>query len=328
MPRPDTHTAPKTIRPDPTAGYNPQAEAKSKLKARRARRLASLIRQVRKTNNRIRAHQQGSTQISAQIQQEWGAILRAQGYGHSWIHWILAFVEAISHVPQHCPTIAWLEDACQLTKFDADAYIRQEQNLRRQRRRHSLEFARAHTNNANAYRIIRGKEQRFLHDVLTVASATATICRSIRGATVFRLDGPLRLPVGAQISLDQATAVVQQSQDTNLKVHQISAPINTRRSLKWHTHAYTVAQMSNAFHSYWSQFWQRDSDFEQISDSPWQDLFDEIDQLIPHHGTMILSDSAHPPRGRNPTKQQGLTVGAQKNYSGSHQVWSKTFLTC
>lgn len=39
-------------------------------------------------------------------------------------------------------------------------------------------FAQAHNNNANAYRIIRGKEQRFLNDFPVVRSSLATLCRA------------------------------------------------------------------------------------------------------------------------------------------------------
>lgn len=225
-------------------------------------------------------HQPVTDQQKQQIQQEWTAIVRAQGYGRSWINWILSF-EAIPFVPCQIPTKGWLEDAFQITRCDADAHVRQEYNLRRYHRRHSLDFAKSHTNNANAYRIIRGKEQRFLHDIPTEIETQVTLCRSQKGQTVLRLADPHPIPIGAQITLNNIPATVKYNHHNIMHVADIQAPIPVQAKLQWQTHGYSIGQMSRAFHTYWSQFWRRDTEAEQMSDAPWREFFQEIDLLIP-----------------------------------------------
>lgn len=115
-----TNVAPKTIKVDPTKGYEPPNEAttnKARLKARQTRRLISLIRHIQK----LSLHHLNNLQ-QRQLQQEWEAIVRAQGYGRSWCAWILSF-ECISFVPQAVPAVTWLTDAYHITKLDADTYF-------------------------------------------------------------------------------------------------------------------------------------------------------------------------------------------------------------
>ena len=154
-----THTTPQTARHDPTHGYNPPVEStscKSRLKTRLVRRLASLLRQLTacQQNPSIPNHVR-------QVQQEWQAILRAQGYGRSWSAWLLSF-DFIHYVPVDIPDIPWLTLALQITRFDADAFARQEQILRKNHRKRSIAFAKAHTNNAVACRYLKSKKTKFL----------------------------------------------------------------------------------------------------------------------------------------------------------------------
>lgn len=112
------------------------------MKVRQVQRIASLLQHCRK----LKPHSENNTLVQ-QLQHEWNTIKQAQGFGRSWAAWILSF-EFVTHIPVNIPTAEWLQEALQLTRFESDAYARQELHLRRHHKRHAIEFAMSHTNNS------------------------------------------------------------------------------------------------------------------------------------------------------------------------------------
>lgn len=278
-----TQTAPKTIKHDPTQAYEPPTEVtscKARLKVRQVRRIASLLRHCQKSSG-----QPISDTLIQQLQQEWNAIKQAQGYGRSWVAWLLSF-EFVPFVPETTPSIEWLHDALNLTRFDSDAYARQELQLRRHHKRHAIAYAISHTN--KAYQFIRGKEQKFLHDLPIVHSETATLCRSRKGKTVVRVNQPMPIPVGSTVVFGKCKAVVSDNTNTRIVLDHIQGNLPAQADLEFHSHAYTIQPMSDAFHRYWSQFWLRDSSDDQDTDEPWEDLFHHLDEAIPTQDTLDI----------------------------------------
>lgn len=116
-----SHTAPKTPKHGPTNGYNPPVEAttcKARLKTRQVRRVTSLINQLKAYQRQPQPHRPVQ-----QLQHEWDAIIRAQGYGNTWTAWLLSF-DFIPYIPIDLPDLEWLALALQVTRFDADAFAR------------------------------------------------------------------------------------------------------------------------------------------------------------------------------------------------------------
>ena len=283
-----THTFPKSARFDPTNAYNPPVEAttcKARLKTRQVRRIASLIRQIKAGCKH--AH---DMQHNTQIQQEWNVIRTAQGYGHSWPTWLLSF-EFVPFVPTTVPDLEWLELALQVSRFDADAYARQEQILRRNHRKHSIEFARAHTNNAAAYRFIKNKEQKFLQDVPEIRTSAYTLCRSRKDLPVIRLHQPLILPTGATVSIGDTTATIASQIDDKLRLTNVQGTLPACATVSYKTHAYHIDKMSQIFQQFWTPFWQRDSLAEQDSNDVWEDLFHDLSTTIPHQAPLHIITS-------------------------------------
>ena len=286
-----THVAPRTVKPDKTDSYDPPTEVtscKATQKVRQVRRIASLMQHCRK----LQPHIHNSALIQ-QLQHEWDTIKQAQGFGRSWAAWLLSF-EFVSHIPVHTPTVDWLQDALQLTRFESDAYARQELRLRRHHRRHAIEFAISHTNNSQAYKFIKNKEQQFLQDIPVQHKTEAVLCRSNKGQTVIRLDNPLPVKVGGQVSFGPCTAEIRKVDHTRLVLDKIQGHVPAKATVIFNTHAYTINPMSEAFHRYWAQFWQRDSTHDQDSDEPWSDLFQRLDNIIPTQDTLdIKFDCPH-----------------------------------
>lgn len=184
----------------------------------------------------------------------------------------------------------WLTLALQVTRFDADAFARQEQLLRKNHRKHSIEFARAHTNNAAAYRFIKNKEQKIHQDVPDTYGTKYTLCRSQKDLPVVRIDHPIAIPSGATVQTDSTTVVSQW--DDKLKLTNVQGPLPTTATLCYTTHAYHIDRMSHIFQHFWSQFWQRDLPTEQLTNDVWQDLFTELQSTIPQQPPLqiVLDD--------------------------------------
>ena len=150
--------------------------------------------------------------------------------------------------------------------------------LRASKSGHSLVLAKSHNNNANAYRFIKGKEQRFLNDEIT---AQATLCRAFRNQPKIRLSEPADIPQGACIEFGNCTATVSQVADKTLTLADVSGCLPGAGIVRYKSHAYTMPTMSREFQAYWSQFWMRDSYESRHSDVEWQPLIDDLEETIP-----------------------------------------------
>ena len=184
--------------------------------------------------------------------------------------------EFVPFVPSTVPDLDWLELALQVTRFDSDAYARQEQILRRNHRKHSIQFAKAHTNNAAAYRFIKHKEQRFLQDVPETCTSQYTLCRSHKDQPVIQLNKQLTIPAGATIRIGDTTATIVSHCHDRLKLTNVQGLLPTCATVSYTTHAYHIDKMSQIFQQSWAPFWQRDLPAEQKSDDAWTDLFSEL----------------------------------------------------
>lgn len=273
------------MKPDKTAAYEPPTEItsyKARQKVRQVRRLASLLQHCRK----LRTHPDNNALVQ-QLQHEWNVIKQAQGFGRSWAAWLLGF-EFVTFVPVLTPSEEWLQQALQLTRFEADAYARQELQLRRHHKRHAIEFAMSHTNNSQAYKFIKQKDQPFLQDIPVKHQTDATLCRSSKGQTVLRLAQPIPVTVGGRVQFGPCTAEVMSFNNTRMVLGKVQGQVPAQATVTFDSHAYTIAPMSDAFHRYWAQFWLRDPPHDQESDEPWSDLFQRLDDIIPTQDTLDI----------------------------------------
>ena len=273
-----THVAPRTVKIDTTHAYEPPTEitsCKARQKVRQVRRIASLLQHLKKLRPQCE-----NPVLKQQLQQEWNVIQKAQGFGRSWAAWILSF-EFVTHIPVDTPSADWLQEVLQLTKFESDAYARQESHLRRHHKRHSIAYALSHTNKAQAYKYIKNKDQKFLHDIPVTHQSEATLCRSSKGQTVLHLQKRLPVQIGSRVHFGECTAEVRSIQNTRMALCKLQGHVPAKALLSYNTHAYTIEPMSEAFHRYWAQFWQRDSMHDQESDEPWADLFRRLEDIIP-----------------------------------------------
>ena len=68
-----------------------------------------------------------------------------------------------------------------------------------------------------------------------------------------------------------------------------------KAEITYKTQAYHTDRMSSIFQTFWSRFWLRDLPQEQDTNAPWQDLFDELSNIIPQQPRVqiVLDNPAH-----------------------------------
>ena len=91
---------------------------------------------------------------SPQLQAEWRAILRGEGYGRPFSDWLLRIAH-FHHVPVALPDCQWLSEVFQYVRFDCDAMARAEARERKAWFKAYQEFDRRHRGSASLFSSVR-----------------------------------------------------------------------------------------------------------------------------------------------------------------------------
>lgn len=181
-------TTPKLVRtPCPTAPkkdriglYDPPMEVtclKSKQKVRQVRRLRCLEQLYKKYQLlRIPQDQWTTLPFFNALSLAWQAIRKANGYGRSWVHWLLQF-EAIPVIPVDLPTFDQLYSVRQITQYDADLYCQQEAKFRRMSQKHGIDLDLKHKSSSQFYKRLKAQEAKVLSGFPVEVQAQATLLR-------------------------------------------------------------------------------------------------------------------------------------------------------
>ena len=261
--------------------YNPSALAftsMAKHKVKQVRRIQSLHRSMK---NHFSQTQDGPTyELYLQWKGEWKKIQYANGYKHSWCHWILGF-ENIPEVPWNLPSVDFLSTVLQITQHDCEHTCVAEQNIRRQAYQQTLQFDRAENYLRNTYKLIKDKPNPPVRSVESYIEADVVLIRTRKKEhTQFKI-------VGSQVSFtherelrlgDSVFELVHQNNDIVTVSHKLGyVPTQGKLRQKWF--AMTPNEVDKAFHNFWSPFWKRDSINSLTSDDEWRDIIDILDSM-------------------------------------------------
>lgn len=176
-------TTPRSVKHDWTGGFNPSGEPtslKTCLKVRQTRRLASLLRQVKKHVS-IHIEWLGIPPVTRQaLHREWECIRRAHGFGSSWEHWILQF-ECVPLLPQSVPDLPLLHLFLQLTKHETDLSVRQEEKTRRAAKKHLIRQDQKDKNGSLVFQALRETEQKVISGLPCPVQSEAKLIRLSKG---------------------------------------------------------------------------------------------------------------------------------------------------
>ena len=271
-------------RKDSTGLYEPPIEVtsvKSRQKVRQVRRLRCLERLYRKY--RLEDFPCDHWQFLPSYPDlilAWQAIRRANGYGHSWVHWLLQF-DAITCVTVDLPSFDLLYCVRQITQYDADLYCTQEAKLRRQSMKHGLELDIQHRSGSEYYKRLKANEVRVLPGFPVHTCAQATIRRTSKGPVTLLIHQPVQFRLFAAARFGTATLRIMEQHDNHLSCQVLQGVVPSHGELIQEVYAFEVAEMAGPFAEYWSQYWSRDTSMEEETDHPWTSLLQSLCDRIP-----------------------------------------------
>ena len=277
-------SCPRAPKKDCTGSYEPPCEAtslKSRLKTRQTRRLRTLENLYKKYGLHAMSSDQWPTlpQFS-QMDLLWKAIRSANGYGNSWVHWLLQF-EAVPAVPLTLPTFDQLYCIRQITQYDADLFCQQEARFRRLSHKHGMDLDNTMKSSSRFYQRLKSSDAKILPGFPVQIQAQATLCRLSKGPVRLLVHQPktFRLYAAAQFGEAQIRILDQQTSHVTCEV--LHGQVPGHGMLCQTIHAFELDEMSEPFQTYWSQFWNRDTDIEETTDHPWSALLQSLRNRIP-----------------------------------------------
>ena len=270
---------PKTIRQCWGGGYNPPDDTTSlpsHHKVRQVRRLQGLFRSRAALEHTPVLCPRRCTQLHFQHQNEWNAILRARGFGHSFSSWLLG-QEGIFYVPQQCPDADFLFTAFQLVKFDADILVKQEAKHRKEHFKSRLALEAKKGNLKSLFADLRGKGPPPIKWIEHNVTTTARLQRSPKGDAIVSIDEAAAFSCGMPATFGDAQVIIRKIHGSYVHLQVISGVCPAVGNLTQQKSATQVCELDYVFTSYWNTFWQRDQ-FEPVSS--WEEACETVVQCV------------------------------------------------
>ncbi len=263
----------KTVCDDKHGGFNPPCEIlgiKSKLKTKQVRRLKSLLRSLKAAPAVLTWSQQ------LQLQTEWNAIKKAQGFGKRWDHWILGF-DPIHFVPECIPNFDDLELMMNITKMDCESTCWIEHYNRKKKFEHKIKIDAEDNFSRSSYSIIKGHSTQTLHEVPVMQSCTAVLTRSPKGHACVVLMEDKSFRVNEDAFYGDAKVLVLSQQDKFVHFRVVDGVIPSKALFRQQHYAIKKSEIFQAFDDFWSPMWNRESYEDQMNSSAWNDVVQDID---------------------------------------------------
>ena len=277
-------SCPRAPKKDQAGHYEPPCEVtslKSRLKVRQTRRIRNLEHLYRKYHFPDMPQEQWTQHPQLQdLQLLWQSIRMANGYGRSWVRWLLTF-EAVVAVPVALPDYDQLYTLRQITQVDADIYCQQEARLQRLSHKHGLELDQVFKSNARLYQRLKSTDAKILPGFPVTVRVQATLCRQHKGPLrlLIHQSQTFRLFAAAQFG-DAQLRILDQS-GSYLTCQLLHGQVPSHGDICQHIYAFDLEEMAGPFQHYWSQFWNRDTEADETSDHPWSELVRSLQSRIP-----------------------------------------------
>ena len=126
---------------------------------------------------------------------------------------------------------------------------------------------------------MRGTSPPPLHEVPYELVAEAKLLRSKKGDSLLQVLGDSCFQPNSDASFGDAVIRIPRQEGHNVKFSVVSGTVPAKGLLKQKRHAMTTCEVQDAFNSFWSQYWMRDSEEEAMSPEPWQPFVDQMDSV-------------------------------------------------
>ena len=275
---------PMAPKKDAAGLYEPPVEVtclKSKQKVRQVRRLRCLEQMYRKYQlSQVSQDQWATAPAYNALCLVWQAICKANGYGRSWIHWLLQF-EAIPAVSVDLPTFDQLYSVRQITQYDADLYCQQEAKFRRLSHKHGIDLDIKHKSGSHFYKRLKDHETKILPGFPVAIQAQATLLRNTKGPVRLVIHQPVTFRLFAAVKFGTATLRILAQQDNYLTCQLLDGILPAHDTAVQNVYAFDISEMTTPFADYWAQFWNRDPPEDETSDDSWTDILQSLRTRIP-----------------------------------------------
>jgi len=267
------------MKEDALKRYNPPNEvfrALTKHKVKQTRRLKSFIVALKKSQVLV-PNGPLNLQQTAQLQNEWNAILFAVGYPGKWYKWIAKF-DFIPYVPMTIPDLDLVNDMAQVTEHDANMRCNHEHQCRQAAFQHKIDTSIQDGSSKLIYKIVKDDPIKSLHEIPYCVSGNATLCRIRKGNLMIKPEQIDLYQIPATAHFGDATIQLQEIVGDKIKIQLVDGILPNHEVLKQRRFAITPDEISKQFQTYWSPFWLREEPFEQWDSHPWQNFVNEIEQ--------------------------------------------------
>eukprot|EP00435_Cladocopium_sp_Y103_P066489 s149_g28.t1 len=264
------------VRDDPTGAFTPDVETfslKSKQVVRQVRRLKSFRRALKAFSDTGDPNLVQSRRF--QLQHEWNVIREAKGFGSRWSSWILAY-ELVPFVPLNVPDMQLLDVCVDITEMYCHLTCQQEARNRYHSFRQRIRVDHDDGFLSLSYKIVRGQTSPPLTEVPFETSATATLLRSRKGSMSLRLSQDMKFQVGSLAHFGDAQIKIHRQVGRTVFFSSTAHNIPAQANLVQKSVAMTTEEIQDAFNSFWTKFWLRDSVDETTSMQHWSSFVQEV----------------------------------------------------
>lgn len=287
-------TPSRSVKKDCTNLFNPNGEPtalRSCQKVRQTRRIASLLRQLNKYKLRYDQWVLIPQNIQVQLSSEWSAIQKAQGYGMMWGHWILGF-ECIPFLPCEVPDIPLLSVMAQITRYDADLAIRQEERNRRHAYKHLIQQDKKDSNGAMTFKALRDPEHKMITGMPCPTRAGARLLRLSKGRVRILIDSDACFAPGSAVFGHVPVSIKAQDR-CFVDIIPSEGPLPTKGILEQAKYSQDVSKMAEHFFDFWAPMWLRDTPEEAQDEACWSEVLQETTHDIEPQEPIVVSCRAH-----------------------------------
>ena len=189
-------------------------------------------------------------------------------------------------VPLTLPTYDQLYCIRQITQYDADLYCQQEARCRRLSHKHGIDLDNTLKSSSRFYQRLKPSDAKILPGFPVQVQAQATLSRLSKGPVrlILHQSKNFRLYAAAQFGDAQIRILEQTEHYITCQV--LHGQIPSHGTLCQTIYAFDIAEMTEPFQTYWSQFWNRDTDIDERTDHPWSDLLQSLRNRIPPTATL------------------------------------------
>lgn len=176
-------------------------------------------------------------------------------------------------MPSHVPDLTFLNLLMQLTRYDSDIAVRQEEKMRRLSRKHWISLDNTDKNGALVFQSLRDPEQKIIPGLPCPASTEAKRIRGSKGSTRLLLHEDTIFRPG-RASFYNIEVHIEEQHGRLLKIKTDATDVPTKGRLQQAEYTEDITTTSKHVFEYWMPMWGRGSPQEASEESQWEEALE------------------------------------------------------